>query len=297
MNLYEWIDDIRAQVQKRVGEKYLVTVENMKNGHGPGDYAFCIRNIEGEGKAVAYLPVEEVYSDHKRGISIEPAMDKFLEEIRCVNHYLEKVERSRIEYEWEIVKDWVYPILIWTERNQELLSMLPHRKFLDLSVGYIVRRTYSNLESIAVKITKDLLKMLDITEEELYQQALRNLKKDHYKLKNMEEIIRENFTEEAVEKFTDDGSLLVLSNGEKWYGAAGLLLGKKFFHHILGNRSYYVIPSSIHEVMFVPADTIWKEDDVNRMLRQVNQEELSEEEWLNNHVYIYNGRTGEIELV
>lgn len=296
MDFYEFVEAIRVQVQRRVGEEYLVTVENLRNGHGPGDYALCVRSTAGEGKAVAYLPVEEAYSDHRRGISIEPALDKFLEEIRCASKFLEEAERS-MRPEWKVVKDWVYPVMIWTERNQELLSMLPHRKFLDLSVAYIIRRIYPGLGSIAVKITKDLLKMLGITEEELYHQALKNLKEDHYQIKNMEEIVRENFTEEAAEKFADDDSLMVLTNEKKWYGAAGLLLGKDFFQRTLGHRSYYVIPSSIHEVMFVPADSLWEQEEVQCMLRQANQEEISEEEWLNDHVYIYHGRTGEIEMV
>ena len=113
----------------------------------------------------------------------------------------------------------------------------------------------------------------------------------------MEEIVRENFTEEAAEKFADDDSLMVLTNEKKWYGAAGLLLGKDFFQRTLGHRSYYVIPSSIHEVMFVPADSVWEQEEVQCMLRQANQEEISEEEWLNDHVYIYHSRTGEIEMV
>ena len=47
-------------------------------------------------------------------------------------------------------------------------------------------------------------------------------------------------------------------------------------------------------LMFVPADSVWEQEEVQCMLRQANQEEISEEEWLNDHVYIYNGRTGEI---
>lgn len=37
MDFYEFVEAIRVQVQKRVGEEYLVTVENLRNGHGPGD--------------------------------------------------------------------------------------------------------------------------------------------------------------------------------------------------------------------------------------------------------------------
>ena len=295
MDFNGFIKDFCTQVQKRLGENYLVTVENIRKGREPGDYALCVRNAAGEGKALAYFSVEEAYSDHQRGLSMEPALDKLLEKTRCASRFLKETESGRMGSGWKGIKDCVYPMMIWPERNRELLSMLPHRQFLDLSVGYIIRKTYPGVGTIAIKITKDLQKLLGITEEELYQQALKNLKEDHYQIRNMAEIIRENFTEEEAEKFADDDSLLVLTNEEKWYGAAGVLLEKDFFQRTLGHRSYYVIPSSIHELMFAPADTIWEEEEVNWMLRQVNREQLSEEEWLNDHVYIYNGWTGEID--
>lgn len=75
------------------------------------------------------------------------------------------------------------------------------------------------------------------------------------------------------------------------------MLGRDFFREKLGARSYYVIPSSIHEVLFIPADSFWERDEVQCMLRLTNQGEVSEDEWLNDHLYFYNGKTGEIEIL
>ena len=224
-----------------------------------------------------------------------------MEEIRGASHFLTEMGRDMRSFQWKTIKDCVYPAMVWTERKQELLSLIPHRRFLDLSVTYIIRRAYPGWGSIAVRITTEMTKLLGVTEEELYLQALENMEKDHYQIKSVEEIFWESFgkapDEEDVEDFAADDSLLVLTNEKKWYGASGLLLGRDFFQENLGSRSYYVIPSSIHEVMFVPADSLWEQEEVQCMLRLANQGEVSEDEWLNDHVYLYNGRKGKIEML
>ena len=39
MDFYQFMDDICAKLQERLGEQYVVTSENMRKGSGPEDYA------------------------------------------------------------------------------------------------------------------------------------------------------------------------------------------------------------------------------------------------------------------
>lgn len=295
------MDDICAKLQERLGEQYVVTSENMRKGSGPEDYAMSVRSKTEERKATVYFAVEKLYTEYQKGLPAKAVLDKYMEEIRGASHFLTEMGRDMRSFQWKTIKDCVYPAMVWTERKQELLSLIPHRRFLDLSVTYIIRRAYPGWGSIAVRITTEMTKLLGVTEEELYLQALENMEKDHYQIKSVEEIFWESFgkapDEEDVEDFAADDSLLVLTNEKKWYGASGLLLGRDFFQENLGSRSYYVIPSSIHEVMFVPADSLWEQEEVQCMLRLANQGEVSEDEWLNDHVYLYNGRKGKIEML
>ena len=301
MNFYQFMDDICAKLQERLGEQYVVTSENMRKGSGPEDYAMSVRSKTEERKATVYFAVEKLYTEYQKGLPAKAVLDKYMEEIRGASHFLTEMGRDMRSFQWKTIKDCVYPAMVWTERKQELLSLIPHRRFLDLSVTYIIRRAYPGWGSIAVRITTEMTKLLGVTEEELYLQALENMEKDHYPIKSVEEIFWESFgkapDEEDVEDFAADDSLLVLTNEKKWYGASGLLLGRDFFQENLGSRSYYVIPSSIHEVMFVPADSLWEQEEVQCMLRLANQGEVSEDEWLNDHVYLYNGRKGKIEML
>lgn len=233
MNFYQFMDDICAQLQERLGEQYVVTSENMRKGSGPEDYALSVRSKTEERKSAVYFAVEKLYKEYQKGLPAKAVLDQYMEEIRGASHFLTEMGKDMRSFRWDNIKDCVYPAMVWTERKKELLSLIPNRSFLDQSVTYIIRRAYPGWGSIAVRVTTEMAKLMGVTEEELYRQALENMEKDHYQIKSVEEIFRESFgrapDEEAAEGFAEDDSLLVLTNGEKWYGAAGLCLAGTSF--------------------------------------------------------------------
>lgn len=296
MDFYEFMRQVCQQVQEKAGEQYLITVENMGIGNEEGNYALCARDRRSGGRSVRYLHMEKVYTDYQSGKPMEPYIEGFLHGIGIAKRYWEGRDKEKEETRWEKIKEYVYPVVVWSEKNQKLLSLLPHREFLDLSVYYMIRREDCIQGGIAVKITRNLQERLQVTEEELYQQATENLKKDQYQMKTLKETIQENFDEESIQALEIEDNLLVLTNRIMWCGAAGILLGKNFFQEVLGKKDYYVVPSSIHELLFVPADDLWGLDKVNAILQGIEQEQAIADERLNDHFYYYNGSTGEIEL-
>lgn len=68
------------------------------------------------------------------------------------------------------------------------------------------------------------------------------------------------------------------------YGA-GLLYCKEFLkavEHKIG--TYYILPSSIHELIFVPT-YVGTKDDMETMVREINATEVSEDDYLANDVF------------
>lgn len=55
------------------------------------------------------------------------------------------------------------------------------------------------------------------------------------------------------------------------------------------------MPSSIHEVLVVPASSM-NATDLKQMVREVNDTEVSEQEILGYSVYRYNRKTGAVEV-
>ena len=50
---------------------------------------------------------------------------------------------------------------------------------------------------------------------------------------------------------------------------------------------YYVLPSSVHEVLIVPAEYVRNRQMLDEMVREVNQVCVEEEEILSDHAYYY----------
>jgi len=55
--------------------------------------------------------------------------------------------------------------------------------------------------------------------------------------------------------------------------------------------SFYILPSSVHEVILVPDNEEISKDNLVRMVREVNATQVEEQEQLSDFVYYYNAKT------
>lgn len=58
---------------------------------------------------------------------------------------------------------------------------------------------------------------------------------------------------------------------------------------------FYILPSSIHELLAVPVSTA-EIEELRQMVKEVNDNEVAPEEILGYEVYRYNRETGEVEV-
>ncbi len=246
---------------------------------------------------VIYL--EPLYDLYQAG---ESSMDD------CVLHVVSQYKDADISgmqsllagapLEWSFIKDHVYPMLVSTKQNKELLKTAVSRSVLDLSVVYQVRFESPDERIYSMKLTYPMLKEYGIDEETVYDSAIRNLKTDGYAFYNMEDVfgmfMPGGMTADPVSHL-DDGSMFVLLNRSKQYAAAGLL-DLEMIRRAAGGRDFYVLPSSIHEVIFVPTSDDVDQEMLTEMVRQVNASEVAESERLSDHAYFYNGATGKLQL-
>lgn len=87
--------------------------------------------------------------------------------------------------------------------------------------------------------------------------------------------------------------MYVLSNSLRNYGAACIA-----YPHIMETigeilqEDYYILPSSIHEVVIVPYTREISRREMDDMVRDINETQVADEEVLSNHVYLYERSTG-----
>ena len=94
----------------------------------------------------------------------------------------------------------------------------------------------------------------------------------------------------------EDGSsgskMLVLSNSKNFFGAAAL-----FYNGIMDliaemtGGSYFILPSSVNELILLPDDGSADPESLAALVRDVNRCVVRPDEWLSDNVYYYDAQT------
>lgn len=89
--------------------------------------------------------------------------------------------------------------------------------------------------------------------------------------------------------------MYVLSNDQKLNGAA-VILNEKAMEDITEKigGDFYVLPSSIHELLIVPKEEGMELADLEAMVQEVNATQVAPEDKLSDHVYEYDAQEKEL---
>lgn len=241
MEYQEFKLKVREELEKILGKDFEIIVQEVER---PNDVKVeVLRIVEKEKDYIAPLCyLEELYLTYKENIKecIEDILSFFSrEKVEAVDYISKKL------YDWEYVKNNIYVRLYNTKQNIKFLQNLVTEPLQDLSVAVYIKIQFPDGEHGTVWVTKEMIKLWETTEEDLLTQAKDNLKKQDYQIRKIEEVMGDLGV--IVESDTSEVGLYVLTNKDKEYGAAGILLGKEFFQKIFGAQTLYILPSSIHE--------------------------------------------------
>ena len=155
--------------------------------------------------------------------------------------------------------------------------------FMDMKIVFKVRLK----EHPDATFTVNKTMMNGLTEAELFLASLENVSKLSAPcLLRMPEIV----------SILPDGEMKVLTNTEKFYGAAAIIYGKDKIRGLAEKEGndIVIIPSSVHECILFPYDESMPFELLNAMVNEVNTSEVKEEEILSDHVYMYDRQTDRI---
>lgn len=240
---------------------------------------------------------------YTRGIEGKHGLDVYVEMVIQMRNEFDLddlvKEKAGELLDWNIIKDDVYPILVSKDGNEQFLTNFIYTSFLDLAVIYEVRIREDKNGTVSSKISNDLFSRYELTKEELHEQAIRNMKKDGYLLTDMiSQVMGLCLNEEPdeVESLNmETRNMYVLTNRSKRHGAAALLdedlLGEK-----IGNKTAYIIPSSIHETLWLLEDENTSVERLNQVICDVNETEVKTCERLSDHCYIWDGEAQKVKM-
>ena len=176
----------------------------------------------------------------------------------------------------------VYPMLVNREANEDRLKTMVHRSFVDLEIIY--RVNVNNTGSYAVE--NKVLELADISEEELHDAAMKNLG-DLCITYNLRDKL-------GIPPSEGDIPMIIVTYKDHNHGAGAILntdLLEKLKVEL--ESDLFVIPSSVDEVIVVPA-ALKDKEELNHMIKVINRSEVEEVNVLSDHVYVY--KDGKVEV-
>lgn len=195
-------------------------------------------------------------------------------------------------------------VISWLISSLKLLEEVPYRDYHGLAIVYYFR--YAAEKGIlTASITNSLAQMWDIDEEALFTLASGNtprlcrgivLTLDNVlgSSKSLKTKPYAGFDFTCSE--TDILPMYVATNASKTYGAAVILYDGLLETAAERLSSFYALPSSVHEFMFIP-DTFGNVADIKQMVQEINADEVPEEEVLSDNIYHYDSNAHELKIV
>lgn len=291
MNYNCFLKDLTQRVQERVADGMTVEVRPAVKNNGVVLDSMMIRRPDDMICPNIYLnPLYERYLD---GVGMDQVVENILATYRCATPALD-VDPDDLLNQGILRSQAVYRLVNY-ERNARLLEEIPHKQFLDLALIYYAMVHTDELGDGAIMVRNEMLEQYDMTIEELDEAAKENtvrlLPADFLRITDLlrefgEKSGANSYSEIALEEESDISPLFVLTNRQRQFGAyymtdTDLLSGisRKL------NSDLYLLPSSVHECMIVPAG-MWEEaDSLSFMVKEINSTQVSEDEYLADTVY------------
>ena len=194
-------------------------------------------------------------------------------------------------YEFDKMKEKIVLKVINTERNQELLSEVPHLYMdgLNLSVVFYVSLMMGEM-SAGILIKNEHLRLWKKTVSDLLSVAEVNTNRMHtFTVKSMKEVLSGMLGFEEDITTYDVPALYVLTDEKNTFGASQLYLKDKIREFAEKNNcDVYILPSSVHELLLLRTDFAnVKPSYLKEMVCEVNSKEVSDEDFLCDGAFKY----------
>ena len=180
------------------------------------------------------------------------------------------------------------------ESNKEMLKMVPHR---DIAGDLTVVPMYKlNDEGVCVINKSICSEHMHLTVSELMNKSIERTCNEGAKIRTMLETMAGimGVPEEDLARTmgVDNEKMLVVTNHDNRYGATNIFIDKNVREQVAERfgGDFYIIPSSIHEVICVSADSM-SPQQLATMIGEVNATEVSADEVLSNHPYFVDGQS------
>lgn len=292
MNYQQFVHTIEAKIKEQLNEGESVRVNSVLKNNGTNRVGITVVKRGVNISPTIYL--EEYFEQFQRHKSLERTVRNILklyEEIRFDSFF----ETTMLQ-NYEKVKGRIVYKLIHAEENEELLEEVPYVLYLDLAIVFYILLEITPMGTATILINEDLLKLWGVDKETLYEAAKKNTKRLlPPEFKTMRSVVQEILGNQ--ENKDGEDIMYVLTNHIRSFGAACILYERVL--EDIGNQlgeNYYVLPSSVHEVIIIPESKSPNRIDLDEMIEEINDTQVEEEEILSYRAYYYSRKENRLIL-
>ena len=286
MNYQQFVMTLKEKVLPALGDDLDIQIHTALKNNGKERTGLTICDKHINLSPTIYL--EEYYKQYQNGESF----DDIIESICHVYHEV------KFEHSWQVhticdfnvTKEKIVYKIIHAPQNESLLKTLPHISFLDFAIVFYILFDVDENGTATIPITDDLVRLWNTNLDEIHQLAKQNTSKLLPAVfKPMRIVIEELLGNPCDDVIQADDIMFVLTNSLRSLGAACILYDNLLMQ--IGDflkENFYLLPSSIHEMIIIPESQAPSHDTLNEMVVEVNETQVEPEDVLSDHVYYYN---------
>ena len=290
--LDEMVDKLQV-VQNPFSSQFRVNVKDVEKANG-----MSYRGIEVSDQQVGMgvtINMDKHYKMYLGGKSVDEIADLVQQQVADAFERRPDVDMSRLK-DYESLCSNVMMEAVSREKNTEYLQNIPHFDMADLSIIYRLNVGRDRNHDIGVvTVDNQLLNSMGISQDQfqkdVFEQALAG---EPPILKSLAEVMDMTFMGDDSEP---EGGLFLATNRDALYGASVIAI-PGFLDQAaekLGG-SFYILPSSVHEVLLLRNDEEVNVQEMESMVQEINAAIVSPEEQLSDRVYHYDAQEKVFEL-
>ena len=270
MNYENFILAVKEAVEELCPNDRVVSKKITKNNSMVLD---SISIFRGEDYIAPTIYLESYFDEYNQGKSVDTIAQDIIN--------FSDMYRGRVEIDLEMcgsfngIKDRVLCKLVNREQNKLILEKCPNRDFFDLAIVYYCVEMSSDNEYGSWLVTNAVFDEWNVTEEELFDAAISNLKNQvEWKIIDIWDLLAEmtgdTYYPQEFDKDYDGPKMYVLTNDIKIFGASAMLDDKVLFEFARKHGNFYILPSSIHELILVCGNDLQEASFYKKMVELGN---------------------------
>ena len=296
---YEYVkDNVKAYLPKSYEEGEIKLQEVEKN-NGLKLTGITIPN--GDQRIVPTIYLDSLYQEYINGKDVDSCVGDVADmriEAQGKAEFLDMGVPDIFDY--EKMKDKLQMRICDKEWNTDRLADKVVTEHGDFAAYYAVNLEENREGISSIPVTVSLMNEWGVSVEQIQADAMMADRNRGVVLMNMNEIIKsmifgeepENLLNEKLDIETMREPMFCLTNAQKMNGASLLLQEdiRKQIGECLGS-DYFVLPSSIHEVLILPDNGLFEVPELNAMVKEVNETQVERQEQLSDKVQFCDGKT------